>query len=394
MLPSQVIGGGIVGLATACELLRRKPGIKLILIEKEESVAKHQTGHNSGVIHAGVYYTPNSLKADFCKRGAIATMDFCRQQQIPFRQPGKLLVACSALEVSRMYNLLERCRDKDIAVEVLTQQQLRQREPNIRGLAALHVPETGIVDYRLVCLALAKELQRLGGKLLLNSCVENITEEQQQITVQCENAVFKSKFLISCAGLMADRLCKMQKLDIDFRIIPFRGEYFQLPENRQQLVKHLIYPIPDPELPFLGIHLTPMMSGAVTIGPNALLGLKREAYGRINFNWRDVKDMVSYGGFWRMLLHNLRPGLFELKNSLFKRAYLNQARKYCPQLTHRDLNNYPAGIRAQAVSNEGKLIPDFLFKETPRSLYVCNAPSPAATSALPIAEYICDKLPY
>jgi L-2-hydroxyglutarate oxidase len=387
-----VIGAGIVGLSTAWQLLQRYPKYRILLIEKESEVGLHQTGHNSGVIHAGVYYAPGSLKADFCQRGAKATKAFCLQHDIEFDVCGKLLVATNVLEKERMEALYLRCQENNLEVYKLDQTQLKEREPNIKGLAALYVPSTGIVSYREVCQKLAELFIGKGGELRLGTKVVGLDESHERVAITLNNDVVNTSYLVSCSGLMADRLTKMLNIPTDFQIIPFRGEYYQLPAKHNQIVNHLIYPIPDPDLPFLGVHLTRMIDGSVTVGPNAVQGWKREGYGRINIDLRDIFDMVRFPGFWKLLKNHWRTGLVETKNSWYKLGYLAQVRKYCDLVSLDDLQAYPAGIRAQAVMNDGSLVHDFLFAQSNRTLHVCNAPSPAATSAFPIGAYIIDKL--
>tara|TARA_R110001599_G_scaffold73498_6_gene203153 strand:+ start:33771 stop:34991 length:1221 start_codon:yes stop_codon:yes gene_type:complete len=387
-----VIGAGIVGLSTAWQLLQRYPKYRILLIEKESEVGLHQTGHNSGVIHAGVYYAPGSLKADFCQRGAKATKAFCLQHDIEFDECGKLLVATNALEHERMEALCLRCQENNLEVHKLDQAQLKEREPNIKGVSALFVPSTGIVNYRKICQKLAELFTKAGGELRLGCQVMNLEETHERVAITLSNDVVHTSYLVSCGGLMADRLTKMLNIPTDFQIIPFRGEYYKLPAKHNQIVNHLIYPIPDPDLPFLGVHLTRMIDGSVTVGPNAVQGWKREGYGRININVRDIIDMVRFPGFWKLLMNHWRTGLVETKNSWYKPGYLAQVQKYCDLVELDDLQPYPAGIRAQAVMNDGSLVHDFLFAQSTRTLHVCNAPSPAATSAFPIGAYIIDKL--
>ena len=387
-----IIGGGIVGVSTAWQLQQRYPDKKVLLLEKESEFATHQTGHNSGVIHAGVYYEPGSLKAKFCRAGVDATINFCQQHDIPFNQCGKLLVATNALEVQRMEALYQRCQKNNIEVELLDKQQLKIEEPNITGLGAILVRSTGIVDYQLITIKMAQEFQSLGGECRLNTKVTQLKETAEEIRVTTNAGEFSSRYLITCSGLMADRVVKMLDINVDFQIVPFRGEYYQLPANKNAIVNHLIYPIPDPTLPFLGVHLTRMIDGSVTVGPNAVLGFKREGYGKININLCDIKEMMLFAGFWKVLWNNLSSGITEFKNSLFKNGYLTLVRKYCPSIELSDLKAYPAGIRAQAVMNDGSLVHDFLFANSERTINVCNAPSPAATSAIPIGGYIVDKV--
>lgn len=387
-----IIGGGIVGLATAMELLKRQPNASLVILEKEPVLAKHQTGHNSGVIHAGIYYAPGSLKADLCKRGAEATKQFCREHGIKFEVCGKLLVASTALEVQRMEALYARSQLNGMNVERLDADQLRAREPNIVGLGGLFLDATGIVDYRQVCETMAAVIRRNGGEICLEKTVTAISEDTDKVTVSTHYGAWQARHLVVCAGLQSDRLATLAGIDIDHQIIPFRGEYFRLPASKNNIVNHLIYPIPDPELPFLGVHLTRMIDGSVTVGPNAVLGLGRENYKKFSVNWKDVAEYARFPGFWKTIWQNLGSGSVEMKNSLFKSGYLEQCRKYCPSLEIDDLLPYEAGIRAQAVMRDGTLVHDFLFAQTPRMLHVCNAPSPAATSAIPIGEMIADRM--
>jgi L-2-hydroxyglutarate oxidase len=387
-----IIGGGIVGVSTAWQLQQQYPDKKVLLLEKESEYALHQTGHNSGVIHAGVYYEPGSLKAQFCREGVKATIDFCQQHNIPYDQCGKLLVATNELEMKRMDALYQRCCNNNIEVELLNKAQLIEHEPNISGLGAILVKSTGIVDYQLITIKMAKAFKELGGECRLNTKVTGLIETSENIKVKTNNGEFNSRYLITCSGLMADRVVRMLNIAVNFQIIPFRGEYYQLPAGKNTIVKHLIYPIPDPDLPFLGVHLTRMIDGSVTVGPNAVLGFQREGYGKINISLRDIFEMITFVGFWKVLKQNLRSGVTEFKNSLFKRGYLKLVQKYCPEIELSDLKPYPAGIRAQAVMNDGSLVHDFLFANSERTINVCNAPSPAATSAIPIGSYIVDKV--
>ena len=386
-----VIGAGIVGVATALQLTQRFTHLSVTLIDKEPSPARHQTGHNSGVVHAGVYYKPGSLKADFCKRGADLTENLCGEHQLPYLRCGKLLVATDDLEHRRMIDLEQRCQANKIEVERLSEAELHRLEPHIVGVGALLVRRTAITDFTAITHTLLKQFEQNNGMALMNAEVTKIEEDQKGVSIQAGRTKIESSCLIACGGLMADRLAAMMGLDLDFRIIPFRGEYYQLAPEFNTIVSHLIYPIPDPDLPFLGVHLTRMVDGTVTVGPNAVLGWKREGYGTVNFSPRDVAEMASFPGFWKVLRANLGTGFGEFLDSLYKPGYLKRVQKYCPQLRLADLTPYPAGIRAQAVMSTGELVHDFLFSETERSLHVCNAPSPAATSALPIGAYLCDK---
>tara|TARA_B100000929_G_scaffold270398_1_gene240546 strand:+ start:56 stop:1255 length:1200 start_codon:yes stop_codon:yes gene_type:complete len=386
-----IVGGGIIGASTALSIIKRNPKKKILLLEKEKSFAFHQTGHNSGVIHAGVYYEPGSLKAKFCKRGLEETIKFCKQHNIPYSQCGKILVATSKDELNRMQSLYERCQKNNIDASLLSKQELYKLEPDINGLGAILVKSTAIVDYQAITNKMANQYESLGGEFLLNTEVKNIDESLDSINIKTDNENIKARYLINCAGLMSDRIVNMLGIKTDFRIVPFRGEYYKLQSNMNSIVKHLIYPIPDPELPFLGIHLTRMIDGTITVGPNAVLGFKREGYGRYNFNLKDVAEMLSFKGFYKVISTNIISGLKELLNSFHKASYLKQVQKYCPKIKLDDLEPYPAGIRAQAVLNDGTLVHDFLFTNSKRSIHVCNAPSPAATSAIPIGEYVANK---
>ncbi len=387
-----LIGGGIVGISTAWQLQIRYPDAAILLLEKEQTLAQHQTGRNSGVIHAGVYYQPGSLKADFCKRGAAATLSFCREHGLPVEQCGKILVATDEVELERMADLENRCVQNRIEIHRLTETELREKEPQITGAGALLVPATGITDYSKICSLMAEMFVAKGGRILTGKTVTALQEDSDAVQVHAGGELFQSLYLVACSGLEADRIAIMIGIDIDFQIVPFRGEYYQLPARHNRIVNHLIYPIPDPELPFLGVHLTRMIDGSVTIGPNAVLGWKREGYGRINLDLKDALEMLSFPGFWKVIGSNLISGFGEIKDSFYKPGYLKRVRKYCPELSLADLLPYPVGIRAQAVKRDGSLVHDFLFAESKRSFHVCNAPSPAATSAIPIGEHLCQKV--
>lgn len=387
-----IIGGGIVGMSTAMQLADRYPGARMLVLEKESGPAQHQTGHNSGVIHAGVYYTPGSLKAKFCLQGNIATKRFCDEHGIRYDECGKLLVATNELEMERMRALWERTAANGLERHWLSGGELREREPNIVGLGGIFVPSSGIVSYAEITAQMAKEFQKKGGTIVFGSEVTALTERADSIVVQTAGDTYTTRYLVSCSGLMADRVVRMLGVEPGFTICPFRGEYYLLPPQHNQIVNHLIYPIPDPSMPFLGVHLTRMIDGTVTVGPNAVLAMKREGYRKTDVSLTDLAGMLGHKGIRKVLKDNLRPGLTEMKNSLFKGGYLKTVQKYCPSLRKEDLKPYPAGVRAQAVSNEGKLIDDFLFVNTARSVNVCNAPSPAATSAIPIGAYIVSKV--
>jgi L-2-hydroxyglutarate oxidase len=387
-----VIGGGIVGVATAHRILARNPGASLVLLEKAQRLAAHQTGHNSGVIHSGIYYPPDSLKATLCRRGARWTKEFAAAHDIPYRVCGKLLVATDDAEYERMLALHERSITNGVAVELIDAVELTRREPRVAGVGALFVPDTGIVDFTRVTEALAGEVRGAGGEFVLGAEVVTITETSDAVTAAGPAGSWTARRAVICAGLQADRMARAAGLRTDFRIVPFRGEYYQLPQERNGLVSTLIYPIPDPGLPFLGVHLSPTIDGALTVGPNAVLGLSREGYRKGSVDLRDAREVLGFAGFHRVAKANVRTGLRELRNSLFKRGYLEQCRRYCPELTLADLRPREAGIRAQAVLRDGTLVHDFMIERTERSVHLLNAPSPAATSAMPIAEHLVDQL--
>ncbi|WP_111415188.1 L-2-hydroxyglutarate oxidase [Billgrantia lactosivorans] len=387
-----ILGGGILGLSTAMQLIERYPDKKMLLLEKESGPARHQSGHNSGVIHAGVYYTPGSLKARFCLEGNRATKEFCERHAIPYDVCGKLLVATNEQEMRRMEALWERTAANGLEREWLSGEELGEREPHISGLGAIFVPSSGIVSYARVAEAMAEEFQRLGGQIRYDHEVTGIAERTGEVLVDTSRGEFNSRYLVTCSGLMADRIVRLLGRNPGFTICPFRGEYYRLPDRLSGIVRHLIYPIPDPSMPFLGVHLTRMIDGSVTVGPNAVLAFKREGYRKSDVSLPDMARMFANPGILKVLGRNLQPGLHEMKNSLWRRGYLEEVRKYCPSLTLDDLEPWPAGVRAQAVSRDGRLIDDFLFVNTRRTVNVCNAPSPAATSALPIGRHILAKV--
>lgn len=387
-----IIGGGIVGLATAHALLRRQPGASLVLIEKEASLGRHQTGRNSGVIHSGIYYTPGGLKARLCREGMTRTKAFCNEHGIPFEERGKLIVATDATEKERLRALCARARENQVHAEWLEGQAVCEREPNVRGEAAIFVPASAIVDYKAILSKIASLLSGAGAEVRLGEAPSSIVEHGDHVEIACPGVTIRARRLIACAGLQSDRLARLAGMKIGHRIVPFRGEYFRLSPARNDLVRAMIYPVPEPGLPFLGIHLTPLIDGSISVGPNAMLGLAREGYAKGSVSLRDVADMASFPGFWRTLAKNIRPGLMELANSLFRSRYLEACRKYCPSLELDDLQPMEPGIRAQAVMADGSMADDFLFLQTARMLHVCNAPSPAATSAFPIGDLIAERV--
>lgn len=386
-----IIGGGLVGLATAFNILKIRPDANLVLLEKENEIAFHQSGHNSGVIHAGIYYAPNSLKARLCREGLRETIAFCQTHGIPYEQCGKLIIATNGTEEKRLDELYARATANGLKLTYISREQLSAIEPRINGTAALLSPETGIVDFRRVAGRLAEAIRQHDAKVVLGCEVEGICEKNDRVEINAAHATWLSRKVVVCAGLQADRLARLAGLDVDFQVIPFRGEYYRLPQDKSDIVKHLIYPAPDPALPFLGIHLTRMIDGSVTVGPNAVLGFAREGYPKYSRDLRDVASYVGFPGFWKLMWKHRRHAAHELRGSLWRAAYLADCRKYCPELELSDLLPCSAGIRAQVVTRKGVAVHDFLFGETDRMFHVYNAPSPAATSSIPIGRMIAER---
>ena len=387
-----VIGAGIVGLATARRLLEVQPGARIVVIEKAPKVAAHQSGHNSGVIHAGVYYAPGSLKARLCSAGLQATYAFCAAYDIPHRRCGKMIVATDSAERERLQALAARATHNGLNLTWLDSAAIAAREPQVQGLAALYVEQTGIADYPRLCEVLARELRAQGVALEFNAEVLAIDERADEVIVATTRGEWRGARLVVCGGLQSDRLARLAGLSLDFAIVPFRGDYYRLPAQRSTLVDTLIYPVPDPALPFLGVHLTLTTDGGITLGPSAMLAFAREDYRAWAWQGRDAWQVLSFAGTWRLLSRFVGAGLREVQYATSRRAYLRAAQRYCPALELADLAEKSCGIRAQAVSRSGEMIHDFLFHTTPRSLHVLNAPSPAATSAFPIAEAIVAQM--
>ena len=386
-----VIGGGIVGLATAMELLKASPDCSVVVVEKEASAGSHQTGHNSGVIHSGLYYAPGSLKAQLCREGCGETKAFCDEEAVQYQTCGKLIVASDASQLANLNALYERSLANEVSVKQLDAGELRELEPNVVGSRALLVPEAGIVDYREICKAMVARLERAGAELRTSAEVKIIRESANAVEIDTTAGKITARTVVACAGLQSDRIAKLAGLDSKIQILPFRGEYYSLPPARGGLIKHLIYPVPDPRFPFLGIHLTRMIGGGITVGPNAVFGFSREGYPKFSFSFADAIESLSFSGTWRILLRHWRFAAAELRRSLWREAYLAECRRYCPSLSIADLMPWPAGIRAQAVTRDGTLVDDFAFANTSRMLHVLNAPSPAATSAIPIGRFIVKR---
>jgi (S)-2-hydroxyglutarate dehydrogenase len=381
-----VIGAGILGLSCAVELSRRRPQWDVLVLEKEPLPALHQTGRNSGVVHSGVYYTPGSLKAQLCRRGRELLLRFCADQEIPHEVCGKVIVAVEEEELGRLAELERRAAANGVAFERIGPERLRELEPHCAGIAALHIPDTGLVDYRIVSSALARRLEELGGRLMLGVRVCRLHERLGGVAVETSAGAVDARHVLSCAGVHADSFA--DRAGDDVRIVPFRGDYFALRPEARRLCRNLIYPVPDPAFPFLGVHVNRRPDGEVWAGPNAVVALSREGYRRMDVDPGDAWRTLTYPGFLRLARRYWRLGLVEVYRDLFRRAYAAQAQRYLPELRAGDLLPAPAGIRAQALTRDDTLADDFLFGESPRVLHVRNAPSPAATSALAIAEHV------
>jgi (S)-2-hydroxyglutarate dehydrogenase len=388
-----VIGGGIVGLATAYQLTQRHPHSTVTVLEKEDRVAGHQTGHNSGVIHAGVYYKPGSLKADLCRAGSRSMVEFCEAHGIPVRICGKLIVATDSAEVPRLRALFERATANGLPVSMVSPEQAREYEPNVACVAGIHVGSTGIVDYGQVSRTLAELIVKAGGMVQLGTRATGLRPaDRGAVTVATTQGEVRAERLVNCAGLYADRVARMAGLRPPARIVPFRGEYFELRPDRRDLVRGLIYPVPDPRFPFLGVHLTRMIDGSVHAGPNAVLALAREGYSWGRIRPRDLAEIAAYPGLWRLARRHLRDGVTEVRRSLSRTLFADSLARLVPALTKDDIVPAGAGVRAQAIAPDGSLVDDFLFVRAPRQVHVLNAPSPAATSSLEIAKHIVAQL--
>ena len=386
-----IVGGGIVGLAVALEITRRFPRVRLLLLEKEDGVGRHQSGHNSGVIHSGVYYKPGSLKAKLCVTGAAAMVEFCREHGIPHQVCGKVIVATHEEEFPRLDELRRRGEANGLTgLRSIGPEELRQIEPHASGLRALVVPSTGITDYAAVCDKYAELIIGGGGTILTSHAVIGLRRSTDEIVVETNRGAFSSRALINCAGLFSDRISRMAGDDPQVMIVPFRGEYYDLIPERSSLVRALIYPVPDPRFPFLGVHFTRRVNGSVDAGPNAVLAFRREGYRRTDFNLRDLASALAFPGFWRMGAKNWRSGLDEFHRSFSKTAFVRALQRLVPQVQNADLVPGGSGVRAQAVTREGALVDDFKFVPSGRMLHVLNVPSPAATASLVIGRAIVD----
>ena len=384
-----IAGAGIVGLATAYKILETIPNCRLCIVEKEPVVAAHQTGNNSGVIHSGIYYKPGSLKAINCRKGRNMLLDFCNENNILYEICGKVIVATSPEEFPSLYNLYNRGIENGLeGLKLLSGEEIKEYEPHAEGLKGLYVPQTGIIDYKIVCEKLADLIQEKGGTIFFENRIMNIRSESDSIAILTNREVFETKNLITCCGLQSDRIAKMTNPELDIKILPFRGEYYTIKKEKRDLVKNLIYPVPDPLFPFLGVHFTRMIDGKVEAGPNAVFAFAREGYNKFDFDVKDLADSIFWKGFFRIATKYWKTGLGEFYRSYSKPAFTKALQRMLPDIRESDLEPGGAGIRAQACDSKGVLIDDFLFIKNNNILHIINAPSPAATSCLSIGETI------
>lgn len=388
-----IIGAGIVGLSVALQLVRKNTCLKVIVLDKEKEVAAHQTGHNSGVIHSGLYYKPGSLKARLCVEGRAAMVQFCQEHGIPHQTCGKIIVATEEREIPGLSELLRRGHANGVSgLQELGPEQIREIEPHASGIRGIHVPTTGITDFKMVSAKYAELIQHADGEVLTSSGVTRIVREVGAIILETTSGTVRTRFAVNCAGLQSDRVAKMAGADLGLRIVPFRGEYYELVPAKQNLVKGLIYPVADPRFPFLGVHFTQRIHGGVEAGPNAVLSFKREGYTRTSFDIADALSTALYPGFWTMASRNWKSGMGEIYRSWNKRAFTGALQKLLPTLTEEDLQPGGSGVRAQALDRSGNLLDDFYFAYQDRILHVLNVPSPAATASLVIGREIVATL--
>lgn len=384
-----IVGGGIVGLATALRLSSAPHHKKVLVIEKELEVAKHQTGNNSGVIHSGIYYKPGSLKATNCINGYHQLIEFCRVHNIPFELCGKIIVATDEQELPALKNIAERGNQNGLTgLKHLSKDELREHEPHVAGIAGIFVPQTGIVDYKVVAQKYAQLIQEQGGEIRLGEKVNSVKEINGKQVVITQLGSYTTSLVINCAGLYSDKVARLTSKNIDVKIIPFRGEYFKLRKDKEYLVKNLIYPVPDPNFPFLGVHFTRMMKGGVEAGPNAVLAFQREGYKKTDINLGELAESLAWPGFQKVMAKYWRTGIGEMYRSFSKAAFSKALQKLIPEIQEQDLVAGGAGVRAQACDRSGGLVDDFMIVEEKGAINVCNAPSPAATSSLAIGETV------
>ncbi|MDE3010264.1 MAG: L-2-hydroxyglutarate oxidase [Pseudomonadota bacterium] len=387
-----IIGGGIVGLSTAMALTERFAGARVTVLEKEDRLAAHQTGRNSGVIHSGIYYKPGSFKARFARAGSRSMVAFCEQHGIAHDICGKIIVATRESELAGLETLYRRGQENELAIERIDAQRIREIEPHVRGLAAIRVPMAGIVDYTAVCTAMARQIELAGGTIVLGARVVRIDHKADGIEVVTPARTVRARYLVNCAGLHCDRVATMEGVDPGLQIVPFRGEYYMLKPEARELVRHLIYPVPDPAFPFLGVHFTRMIDGSVEAGPNAVLAFAREGYRRTDFDLHDLAEVLAFRGFRRLAARYWRPGMAEMWRSWSKAAFVRSLQALIPEVRSEHLVPAESGIRAQALRADGALVDDFHIIRGTRSVHVCNAPSPAATASLEIGRHVAGQM--
>ncbi|MEK6480673.1 L-2-hydroxyglutarate oxidase [Catalinimonas sp. 4WD22] len=386
-----VIGGGIVGLATALKIKEQKPALKLALIDKEQKLAAHQTGHNSGVIHSGIYYKPGSLKAQNCIRGYQMLLDFCDKHEITYDLCGKVIVATCQQEIPQLDKIFERGTQNGLQnLKRISKSELKEYEPHVNGVDAIFVPQTGIIDYKVVANTYAKLIEKLDGSIFSGHKVTDIVSKGSETHVITDKRTFETSLVVNCAGLYSDKIARLTSEKLNLKIIPFRGEYYEIKPERQYLVNNLIYPVPDPNFPFLGVHFTRMIHGGVEAGPNAVLAFQREGYTKSDINLKELAETLSWPGFQKVAMKYWKTGFGEMYRSFSKSAFTKALQKLIPEIKEADLEVAEAGVRAQACDREGGLIDDFLILEEKEAINVCNAPSPAATSSLSIGQTVSE----
>ncbi len=388
-----IIGGGIVGLAAASVLSRRQPGCSIVVLEKDAELATHQTGRNSGVIHSGIYYKPGSFKARFAREGNASMVEFCREHGINYEICGKVIVATEEDELPRLENLYKRGLENCLSVSRLTADQVREIEPHVKCLAGIKVPSTGIVSYRQVSQKYAELLRSSDGLIQTGTRVLNVRDTSDGQVLETNQGAIEARFVVNCGGLFSDRIARISGTDPGAKIVPFRGEYFELIPEKRHLVKTLIYPVPNPDFPFLGVHFTRMIDGTIHAGPNAVLAFKREGYYKTDFAFGDLFETLTYSGFWKLARKHMSEGLMEMRRSLSKGLFVRSLQRLIPEVQASDLVPCKAGVRAQALMPDGKLVDDFLILRGRNAVHVCNAPSPAATASLEIGKAIVEYIP-
>ncbi|WP_227935343.1 L-2-hydroxyglutarate oxidase [Alkalihalobacillus deserti] len=388
-----IVGGGIVGLSTGLALYERYPNAKIIILDKENQVAKHQTGHNSGVIHSGIYYKPGSFKARFARKGSQSMTEFCKKYDIEHDICGKVIVATKEAELPMLDHLYKRGLENELKIRKITSEELKEKEPFVNGIAGILVPMAGIVNYKQVSERIAEMIQVKGGEIQLGAEVKKITETADEVVIETSNQTIHAHLMINCAGLQSDRIAQLAGYKTDMKIVPFRGEYYKLKPEKRYLVKDLIYPVPNPNFPFLGVHFTRMVDGEVDAGPNAVLSFKREGYRKVDFNLKDFSEVMSYGGFWKLASKYMKEGIGEMVRSVSKKRFVASLQELIPEVKEEDLVIGPSGVRAQALRSDGSLVDDFEIIIGKKSVHVCNAPSPAATASIEIGKAVVERIP-